>query len=256
MRILLCTAFLFAHLAAQNPQAVRANSGTASVEIIVSWKGKHPKPRPFEIPAGYRQTFRTDGAFCHGCIKKGLLKDETLLIDDRSGIRNVAVSFPRLKASKPGLRDATLDNVSCRFSPHVQFVPVGRPITITNSDPLTHNARIGRADRKALANRLIPPKSRSSTPPVPRPGIYLATCDVHPWMKAYLIAVRNPWCALTAAGGVARIAAVPAGKDLDLVVWHESLGQVERKVTLEPGKKLRIALTQKDFKSRRRAARR
>lgn len=219
--------------------------GTLVLEVV--WQGDQPEPPEGPVvPPGYTERFPESGRFCSRCEEQGRLRHEGLLISGKGGVRNVAVSFPRLESAK-GPSSAVVDNASCRFAPRVQFAPVGRPVLVKNSDPVTHNARLRPLSGGRLANLLVPPGRSSATPPVPRPGIYVVTCDLHPWMRATVIAARNPWCAVTGEDGRAVIRGVPEGEDHFLAVWHERLGTARRTVEIEAGATLRLRLTQKDF---------
>ena len=48
-----------------------------------------------------------------------------------------------------------------------------------------------------------------------------ATCSIHPWMKAYIIARDDPYFAVTGADGSFEIKNLPAGEDVEFQVWHE-----------------------------------
>jgi hypothetical protein len=59
-------------------------------------------------------------------------------------------------------------------------------------------------------------------------------CDVHPWMTAWVGVVEHPFFAVTDAEGRFEIAGVPAGS-YTISAWHERLGTIERKVTVQKG---------------------
>ena len=48
-------------------------------------------------------------------------------------------------------------------------------------------------------------------------------CNVHPWMKSYLLIRDNPYMAKTGKDGSFEIKNLPAGK-LEFIFWHESKG--------------------------------
>ena len=58
-------------------------------------------------------------------------------------------------------------------------------------------------------------------------------CDVHPWMRGWLVVIEHGLAAVTDAAGSYAIRDVPAGA-YTLSVWHEVLGRRERPVTV-PG---------------------
>jgi len=65
---------------------------------------------------------------------------------------------------------------------------------------------------------------------------FMVGCDVHPWMKAYHLAVDHPFAAVSAADGTFEIKDLPAGKH-EFKVWHEKGGELEKAlaVTIKPG---------------------
>jgi len=46
------------------------------------------------------------------------------------------------------------------------------------------------------------------------------TCNIHPWMKAYVIFRKDGYVAISAADGSFEIADLPAGEPLEFQVWH------------------------------------
>jgi hypothetical protein len=58
-------------------------------------------------------------------------------------------------------------------------------------------------------------------------------CDIHPWMRAYLCIVPNPYFGVSGRDGLVQIGSVPPG-NYTIAVWHESLGTIEQKITLPP----------------------
>lgn len=221
---------------------------TGALSLIVRYEGKPPVLPPFGIPPAWRRMFKNDGEFCQKCLEKGELFDERLQIGKTGGVRNVAVSFPRLKAPRADSGRPVLDNLSCRFSPHVFFVPVGESILVKNSDPLTHNAHLRRKGGRPFCNLLVPARGSSRTPKISRPGLYEVSCDIHPWMKAFFIGTRNACHTVTDEAGKGVIEGIPPGRDLLLVLWHETLGSARKKVSISPGSRVELRLTQKDFK--------
>ena len=53
-------------------------------------------------------------------------------------------------------------------------------------------------------------------------------CDIHSWMKAWIMVFDHPFFAVTGPDGSFEIKGVPAGEQ-HLVVWQEKVGYVNRK---------------------------
>ncbi len=165
------------------------------------------------------------------CGKHKLLAEELVVGGDK-GIANVVV-FVRDKGVKvhPDAAAAAksakvvLDNKDCRFTPHVVFVQTGQPLVIKNSDTVGHNSNIATI-KNPPSNSLIPAGGESSVPFSSEEAIPAqVTCNIHPWMKAWVLVRSNPYAAVTAADGTFEIKNVPAG-EVELQLWHEKAGYI------------------------------
>ena len=167
------------------------------------------------------------------CGKYKLVNEE-LVVSDGKGLANVVIFVRSKKVSvHPDLEDGSkadamlLDNKDCRFEPHIGFVQTGQTLTIKNSDPVGHNSNIATM-KNAPSNSLIP--SNGSTDVVfGRDEAIPATvtCNIHPWMKAYLVIRPNPYGAVSAADGSFEIENLPVGEELEFQLWHEKGGYLD-----------------------------
>jgi len=124
-----------------------------------------------------------------------------------------------------------MDQNGCVFVPRVAVVPVGGTVDFLNSDRLLHNLHSLSKDNPSF-NRTQP---RGRTIPITftKPELVTITCDLHSWMKSWVVVAEHPYYAVTDAAGAFRIAAVPPGK-YRLRMWHEVLGDVSREVEVGP----------------------
>lgn len=162
------------------------------------------------------------------CGKHKLLAEE-LVVGADGGVANVVVFVrdksvkvhPDLAASKGD--KAVLDNKDCRFEPHVIFVQAGQPFVIKNSDTVGHNSNV-QTIKNAASNNLIPAGGEASitfkTDEAIPAGV---TCNIHPWMKAWVVVRDNPYAAVSKADGSFEIKNLPAG-ELEFQFWHEKAG--------------------------------
>lgn len=163
------------------------------------------------------------------CGKHKLVNEELVVGADK-GIANVVV-FVRDKAVKvnPELAAAAakekveLDNKDCRFEPHVVFVQTGQELVIKNSDTVGHNSNVATV-KNPPSNSLIPaggssPLKFSSEEAIPSQ----VTCNIHPWMKGWVLVRPNPYAAVSKADGTFEIKGVPVG-EIELQFWHEKAG--------------------------------
>ena len=72
--------------------------------------------------------------------------------------------------------------------------------------------------RYGLKFGMVPPKL-IQTRPLLEPGRYEITCGRHPWYKAHLFVVDNPYVCVTRPDGTFTLSGVPAG-EYELQVWH------------------------------------
>jgi plastocyanin len=134
-----------------------------------------------------------------------------------------------------------LDNVKCRFSPHVQAASVGQFVLLKNSDPILHTAHAVFANEQPQFNVGLYP-GRVSRKPLVAAGVVKIRCEVHPWMSAYIVVTEHPYHAISDIYGEYELADVPPGV-YQLKVWHESLGTQEKRVEVKPGAKQQLDFT-------------
>jgi plastocyanin len=165
------------------------------------------------------------------CGKHKLLNEELVVGADK-GVANVVV-FVRDKgvkvhpdaAAEAKAAKVVLDNQGCRFSPHVVSVHTGQPLIIKNSDTVGHNSNVATI-KHPPSNSLIPAGGESSIPFANEEAIPAqVTCNIHPWMKAWVVVRPNPYAAVSAADGSFEIKNLPAG-ELELQLWHEKAGYI------------------------------
>ena len=165
----------------------------------------------------------------------GEIRDEPLIVvGPDKGVQDAVVYLKDVqkgKALQKPTRNPQIDNVKCRFEPHVQAVPVGS-IVIVNSDPVLHNthAFLG---KQTVFNQALPLKGMRIEKPIKRPGMMRVECDSHGWMLAWVYAAEHPYHAVTRKDGTFTIPDVPPGS-YTLVAWQEYTGETEVPVTVKP----------------------
>jgi hypothetical protein len=172
--------------------------------------------------------------FKHPEVCGASVPDERLVVGPGGGVRYAVVTIEGVRGGKKPERDAlpVLNNLACRFEPHVQVAEVGQSLELRNGDPILHNAdaRIG---SETLFNVALPP-ARVVRKPLARPGLVAFTCDVrHTWMSAFVVVADHPYLTVTDAEGAYEIRDVPPGT-YTMRIWHETLGTREQPVTIVP----------------------
>ena len=213
--------FLIAPLAILLSSAVSYSQEWADVTIKFVLDGT--------APAGSDADSKAD-AFC----AKQKIPSERLVVDkDSKGIANMVFmvdsKLTKLATEKihPSLKDApdtkpVLDNVNCRFIPHILPVRVGQTIEVKNSDSTSHNAKFVFFNNEEW-NQVVP-TGGSKTLQIKKSesGPSKVECNIHPWMTAYHVVTDHPYVGVSNEKGEIKIEKLPAGVELTFKLWHES----------------------------------
>lgn len=197
--------------------AATASGGSGVVEVTFNLEGDAPALAPLDI----------NPSAAVGCHADGSAVDAT----DRSGVVNngkveyvVVTLEPRGHDPVVPLRaePQVLDQIGCRFEPHVLVVREGETVSYRNSDGVNHNVNL-KAKKNAKFSLTVPP-SGSTESAVSRAEEMEARCDIHPWMSARVLVVEQPYFGVSGPDGSLRIEGVAAG-DYRVEFWHESMGK-------------------------------
>jgi plastocyanin len=154
------------------------------------------------------------------------------------GLANVEVYIKEIaKGKAKPAQPIVLTNSHCMFSPRVQGATVGQQIKITSDDPILHNTHPQIAATNAtLYNVALPFKGFSVVKPLlPQAGLVRVKCDVHEWMRAWIVELDHPYFATTDKSGSFSLTDVPPGT-YTVVAWHEVMGEKTGTVTVASGK--------------------
>jgi plastocyanin len=193
----------------------------ATIRGVVKVEGKLPKLAPLQITK-YKEICKD-------------VTNESLIVGPGQGLRYAVVTLEGITKGKAVEKESSheLDNVKCRFIPHVQAASVGQFILFKNSDPILHTAHgMFTSEQPQFNVGLFP--GRVSRKPLVAAGLVKIRCEVHPWMSAYIVVTDHPYHAVTDTYGEYLINDIPAGS-YRLKVWHESLGIVEKPVEVKAG---------------------
>tara|TARA_Y100001960_G_C14745327_1_gene865296 strand:- start:519 stop:1226 length:708 start_codon:yes stop_codon:yes gene_type:complete len=132
---------------------------------------------------------------------------------------------------------AVLDQKGCIYMPHVFGMVAGQELLIKNSDATLHNIHSMPKVNKEF-NFAMPKvvKEKKSTFSLSEPDPFYIKCDVHPWMKSWVLVSDHPFFAVTDQNGNFSIEGIPAGT-YEVVCWQEKFGKrtITKKVTIGDG---------------------
>jgi plastocyanin len=201
---------------------------TGKIQGKVVFDGDPPAPKKLTIGAKESE----------GCAHGGHEVDEvdrSLLVDPKTkGIANVVVTLTAEGVEvKIPEEPVVIDQKNCRFEPHVIVVPKGATLRFDNSDPVSHNIHTF-SKKNQQVNKNVGKESNFDQL-LDKEETFEVKCDIHPWMKGYVIVTEETHWAVTGADGSFLLADVPPG-EYKLAYWHEELGKDKTDaVTVEPG---------------------
>jgi plastocyanin len=162
---------------------------------------------------------------------------EEVVTGDAGALANVVVyvktgldgySFPAPSAA------GKIEQQGCQYHPHVVAMQVGQNIDVVNNDQTTHNIHPIPKDNREW-NESQPPGAAPIEKSFTREEIAIPVkCNVHPWMKAYMAVLANPYFQVTDKDGKFDLKNLPPGT-YTVVAWHELYGMSDpQSVTIGP----------------------
>jgi plastocyanin len=165
----------------------------------------------------------------------GALKNVIVYISDGLGNR----------AFDPPKEPAVFDQKGCSYNPHILGMRAGQTLTVTNSDPTTHNIHPVPQNNREW-NMSQPPGSPPIEQTFAREEIIPVKCNIHPWMRGYIAVFKHPYFAVTDRNGSFDLKNVPPG-EYTIQAWHEKYGVLSQKINLKPNQNQEVEF---DFKPR------
>lgn len=168
---------------------------------------------------------------------------EMLVMGDNHELANVFVyikeGLPASNYPAP-TEEVIVDQQGCTYSPHIIGVMKGQPVKILNPDGTLHNVHSTSKINEEF--NIAMPKFRKDITKVFDKAEFMFTlkCDVHPWMKAYISVMDNPFFAISGTDGMYSIENLPAGT-YTIEAWHEKLPAQTMKITIAEGENKEVA---------------
>lgn len=112
----------------------------------------------------------------------------------------------------PPAGPAVLDQYSRQFVPDLLFVRVNQTVEFRNSEDVDHNVQVLRQPTGTTVMNESGSNGQVFTHVFAQPGWYDVVCDIHPGMRATIVATASPYAALAGSDGAFAISGVPRGQ--------------------------------------------
>lgn len=168
-------------------------------------------------------------------------RDIPLVQANGDGLLNTVVYLEDVAAGKPfraASKKITINQLGCRFIPHLSVITNGGEVEVINSDTILHNIHtyemIGSTNFSSFSVSQ-PQRGDIVTKKVElkRSVGMRMMCDAHDFMRGFIFVARNPYYAIVDSDGEFFIEDVPPGT-YKIKAWHGTLGEKEASVSIQP----------------------
>jgi plastocyanin len=213
--------------------AAAADPNAATVAGLVKFEGAAPKMPNLQMSAD---------PYC-ASQHQAPEPDEEVIVGPAGELANVIVYVKNGPATPVPAQAAVLDQLGCKYVPHVTAVQAGQQIQIKNSDNTLHNVHAmpavnGQFNEGQPVQGMVSTKKFDKVEPTP----FRIKCDVHGWMKSYMAVLPNSFHSVSQGNGSFSIANLPPGS-YTLVAWHEKYGAQEQQVTVAAKEQKQVTFT-------------
>jgi hypothetical protein len=215
--IILSSSSLFAHC---DGCGTHDHNPNGSLVGNVKYQGKVPKARPLKMDAD---------PVC-GSSHSDKVLSESFIVDDDMNLKNVLVWLKDVNYKGEVTKEpAVINQRGCIYTPHVLGVMKDQKVLIKNSDATLHNihsmAKVN--DQFNFAMPKVVKEKETSFNSIEEP--FYIKCDVHPWMKSWVLVQDHPYFAVTDNRGNFIIENIPPGT-YEVVAWQEKF-KMARSIT-------------------------
>lgn len=197
----------------------KASSAEAFGKGVIKGKAKFSGKAPeMKTP-----TARAKADFCKD--KKDVPYNAVIVSKD-GGLKDVFVRIANGEVK--GKYDTPKEHVEieqkdCMYSPRIQGAMVDQDVDIKNEDGTLHNVHTYK-NTESWFNQGQPKGSPAVDKPMPDdPTFVKFACDVHPWMRGFIVVTDHPFYAVSKEDGTFEIDKIPPGH-YNVEAWHSHYG--------------------------------
>ena len=180
------------------------------------------------------------------CVKahSAPVTTEDVVVGANSGLANVVIYVSdglAAQSVEPPTQPAVLEQKGCQYKPHVLALQANQKLSVVNSDETTHNIHPTPANNREW--NMTQPHGMPLEQSFARQEVAVPVkCNVHPWMRAYVAVLKNPYFAVSDKNGSFDIKNLPPGT-YTITAWQEKFGTQTQKVTVGAGESKTIDFT-------------
>ena len=161
------------------------------------------------------------------CSAHGTVTDSTWKVSADGGLSDVVIAVqgsPR--ASNLPDSPVLVDQVDCQYLPTTVVLQAGQSLCVRNSDETFHNVRLVRhregtaLEGENMLNVGQPGRGDQMIQPLVQPGIYRLECDIHRWMRAWVVVHEGIHAAVSDAEGHFALNRALADGEYHVTAWH------------------------------------
>lgn len=208
-----------------------AASPGSTVTGKVTLSGGAPKYKPLDL---------SKQAECVHLHASNPLYPESVVTGPENSLRNVVVYISAGdNDNAPTVRPpAVFDQHDCHYTTHVLAVRVGQEISVSNSDPFSHNIHpLARINREW--NKMQLPGTPAFSYAYDHEEFIPIKCNIHPWMQGYFVVLKTGHFSVTDDDGHFSLPNLPPGHYV-VTAWHETLGTQTKEITVTEGESLSL----------------
>ncbi|MGB7731459.1 MAG: carboxypeptidase regulatory-like domain-containing protein [Candidatus Acidiferrum sp.] len=209
-----------------------AAPGTVTGKVTLS--GAAPKYKPLDL---------SKQPECVRLHASNPLYPENVVTGAGNSLRNVVVYISAGdNDNAPTARPpAVFDQHDCHYTTHVLAVRIGQEITVSNSDPFSHNIHpLARINREW--NKMQLPGTPAFSYAYDHEEFIPIKCNIHPWMQGYFVVLKTGHFSVTDDDGQFSLPNLPPGHYV-VTAWHETLGTQTKEITVSEGESLSLNFT-------------